>query len=112
MLQRIDDYLIHITVVFTGRTVDAQEAARLGLVTRVCDDPMAEATEMAKQIASKSPDAISRDKKLLEGAWRSGPASGLILEEKLQREVMGSPNQIEAIMANFEKRDPKFSDRK
>jgi len=98
-------------LVFTGRTVDAAEAAQLGLVTRVCDDPMAEATEMAKLIASKSPDAISRDKQLFEGAWRAGAASGLILEETLQREIIGGPNQIEAVMANFEKRDPKFSDR-
>jgi len=98
-------------LVFTGRTVGAAEAAQLGLVTRVCDDPMAEATEMAALIASKSPDAISRDKKLLEGAWRAGAASGLIMEETLQREIIGGPNQLEAVKANFEKRDPKFSDR-
>ena len=98
-------------LVFTGRTVEADEAAKLGLVTRVCDDPKAEAAEMAALIASKSPDAISRDKILLEKAWRAGPASGLILEETLQREIMSGPNQIEAVMANFEKRAPKFSDR-
>jgi enoyl-CoA hydratase/carnithine racemase len=98
-------------LVFTGRIVKAAEAAELGLVTRVVDDPLSEATEMARVIASKSPDAITRDKRLLESAWRAGPAQGLIIEETLQRELMGGPNQIEAVMANFEKRDPKFSDR-
>ncbi len=43
---------------FTGRVVAAKEAAESGLVTRVVDDPSAEATEMARLIASKSPDAI------------------------------------------------------
>jgi enoyl-CoA hydratase/carnithine racemase len=96
---------------FTGRVVEAKEAAGLGLVTRVVDDPLAEATEMARLIASKSPDAISRDKRLLESTWRAGPAKGLIIEETLQREIIATPNQIEAIMAVFENRDPKFSDR-
>jgi len=96
---------------FTGRIVKAAEAAELGLVTRVCDDPMEEARKLATVIASKSPDAISKGKQMLEGAWNAGAASGLLLEETLQRDVMGKANQIEAVMANFEKRDPKFEDR-
>ncbi|WP_028314575.1 crotonase/enoyl-CoA hydratase family protein [Desulfatibacillum aliphaticivorans] len=96
---------------FTGRIVEAKEAAELGLITRVVEDPLAEATEMAKLIASKNPDAISRDKQLLESAWRAGAAKGMLIEESLQREIIATPNQIEAVMAEFEKRDPKFSDR-
>ncbi len=98
-------------LVFTGRVVDAAEAAELGLVTRVCNDPMAEAKGIAAVIAGKSPDAISKSKQMLEEAWRAGAASGLLLEEKLQRDVLGKPNQIEAVMANFEKRAPNFKDR-
>ena len=98
-------------IIETGRVVEAKEAAELGMVTRVVDNPLSEATEMARLIASKSPDAISRDKRLLESAWRAGPAKGLIIEETLQREIIATPNQIEAIMAVFENRDPKFSDR-
>ncbi len=96
---------------FTGRIVEAEEAARLGLVTRVCADPLAEAETLAKVIASKSPHAIAADKKLLEETWRSSAAEGLKLEESLQRELIGSPNQIEAVMSNLEKRTPTYKGR-
>ena len=81
------------------------------MVTRVCDDPLAEAMEMAKVIAGKSPDAIVSDKKLLETAWHASAEEGLKLEESLQRALISSPNQVESVMANFENRPPKFKDR-
>jgi hypothetical protein len=34
------------------------------------------------------------------------------LEETLQRSIIGSPNQMEAVKANFENREPDFKDRK
>src|SRR4051795_3909894 len=43
---------------FTGRVVSGSEGAVLGLVTRVADDPLAAALELAEQIAARSPDAI------------------------------------------------------
>ena len=95
---------------FTGRVVSGTEAQTLGLVTRVCEDPLAEALAMAREIASKSPDAIRRGKRLLEDSWHADAAVGLGLEASLQGELIGSPNQLEAIKANFEKRAPAFAD--
>jgi enoyl-CoA hydratase/carnithine racemase len=95
---------------WTGRIVGAKEAAELGLVTRVCDDPLAEAFASARAIALRSPTAIRFGKQLLETAWRAEPEVGLKLEERLQLALIGSPNQTEAVRANFEKRDPKFED--
>jgi enoyl-CoA hydratase/carnithine racemase len=97
---------------WTGRIVSAKEAAELGLVTRVCDDPLAEAFASARAIALRSPEAIRYGKQLMETAWHADPETGLKLEEKLQLSLIGSPNQTEAVKANFEKRDPKFSDPK
>ena len=97
-------------LLFTGRIVDAVEAHHLGLITRVCDAPLVEALKMANEIAQKSPDAILAGKSLLEKAWHSLPEDGLRLEEKLQKSLLGSPNQVEAIKANFEKRAPEFQD--
>lgn len=95
---------------FTGRIVQAEEARALGLVTRVSEDPLAHATTLAHEIASKSPDAIRLGKQLLEASWHADEATGLALEAKSQGRLIGSPNQTEAIRANFEKRAPKFED--
>ena len=96
---------------FTGKIVSSEEAVRLGLITRMCDDPRGEALELARKIATKSPQAVAAGKRLLDKAWHGDTKEGLLLEESLQRTLIGTPNQIEAVMANFEKRTPHFIDR-
>jgi enoyl-CoA hydratase/carnithine racemase len=95
---------------FTGRIVSGHEAAALGLVTRVADDPRAAALALAREIASKSPDAIRAGKQLLDRCGLLSVADGLRLEEQLQRNLIGSANQIEAVQANVQKRAPEFRD--
>ncbi len=56
-------------IVFSGRTIGAEEALALGLVTRVSDNALGEAKELAAQIASKSPHAIRSGKRLLNEAY-------------------------------------------
>ena len=82
---------------YTGRVVEASEALELGLVTRLAADAGAEARVLAAEIAEKSPDAIRRIKRLAAEAWGHPPAEALRLEEELQREVIGTPNQIAAV---------------
>ena len=95
---------------FSGRVVTGKEAVELGLATRVNDDPRAAALELAREIAAKSPDAIRAGKRLLRDAWLGTPAEGLALEESLQRGLIGSTNQVEAVASNLEKRAARFSD--
>jgi len=95
---------------FTGRVVSGEEAVALGLATRVAEKPLDAALEMAREIASKSPDAIRSGKKLFEESWLGSRRDGFALEESLQRGLIGSPNQIEAVQANMEKRAPRFRD--
>jgi enoyl-CoA hydratase/carnithine racemase len=95
---------------YTGRIVDADEAARIGLVTGVVDDPLASATAIAHEIAGRSPDAIRAIKTLVNAAWRDDPAPLLRLEAELQLAVMAGDNQKEAAAANAEKRPPVFRD--
>ena len=66
--------------------------------------------ELAQEIASKSPDAIRASKKLLNKSVLSGLEEGLKLEESLQKTIIRKPNQVEAVMANMEKRSPNFKD--
>jgi enoyl-CoA hydratase/carnithine racemase len=89
-----DDVARELT--FTGRIVDAERALALGLVTRLSDDPRAEAMELASEIASKSPDAIRSAKRLLGEAPGAGARRGLALEAELQRALIGSPGQLAA----------------
>lgn len=95
---------------FTGRVLSGSEAQSLGLVTHVSDDPHAAAMALAAEIASKSPDAIRHGKALFEQAWHADERVGLELEAQLQTELIGTPNQTEAVKANFEKRAPQFKD--
>ncbi|HVU04829.1 MAG TPA: crotonase/enoyl-CoA hydratase family protein [Polyangiaceae bacterium] len=95
---------------FTGRVVSGTEAHALGLVTRIVDSPREAALTAAHEIARRSPHAIRATKKLLNESFVGGVAEGLRLEEALQRTLLGSPNQMEAVMANMEKREPVFVD--
>ncbi len=95
---------------FTGRVLSGTEAKELGLVTHVTDDPLTAAMTLAREIAGKSPEAIRFGKQLLEASWHADPAVGLALEQELQAKLIGSPNQIEAVKANFENRAPVFRD--
>jgi len=96
---------------FTGRIVDGHEAVALGLATRVSERPYDDAMDLARTIASKSPDAIRASKRLLnETARELGVAEGLQLEAELQKTLLGKPNQIESVKANLEKRAPRYQD--
>jgi enoyl-CoA hydratase/carnithine racemase len=95
---------------FSGRVLSGVDAKALGLVTDVAADPLDRAMALAREIASKSPDAIRAAKRLLETAWHADPATGLDLEQHLQASLIGQANQVEAVKANFEKRAPMFKD--
>lgn len=92
----------------TGRIVEAGEAVRLGLGAGIAEDVHAAAHELAREISAHSPDAVRAAKRLLDESWHADPARGLELETALQRELLFSPNQVEAVTARFEKRAPRW----
>ena len=102
-----DDILRELT--YTGRIFSAQEAMAYGLATRICDDPLAAAFEVAREIAGKSPDAIRAAKRMLNNL-AADPGPALLAESVEQQKLLGSANQTEAVRANIEKRAPRFAD--
>ena len=102
-----DDVLRELT--YTGRIFSAQEAMSYGLATRICDDPRGAAFEVARDIASKSPEAIRAAKRMLNNLARD-PGPALLAESVEQMRLMGGANQREAVRANIEKRAPRFAD--
>ncbi len=95
---------------FTGRIVEGTEARELGLATHVTDQPFEKAMETAALIATKSPDAVRADKKLLNQAVLGTIDEGLLLEENIQKTLIGRSNQLEALLSVMEKRDPDFGE--
>jgi len=95
---------------YTGRVVGGAEAVELGLATHLADAPREAAFELAREIAGRSPDAVRAAKRLFDASGVISVAEGLRLEEELQRGLLGQPNQVEAVRANAEKREPRFRD--
>ena len=93
---------------FTGRIFSGEEALQIGFATRLSADPLAEALQMAHEIAGKSPDAIRAGKRLLNAAMSQSAAELLMAESVEQKALIGSANQAEAVKANIERRAPRF----
>ena len=105
-----DDHARELT--YTGRIVSGTEAVALGLATRVCADPLAEARAMAQALAQRNPSALRADKRLMNASSQvlaDSAAALLQAESDEQVQLMGKPNQVEAVRANLEKRAPVFS---
>ncbi len=103
-----DDVLRELT--YTNREFSGAEAHALGFVSHLSDDPLAKAMELANTIAAKHPQAIRGAKRLCNAIGFISDADLLLLETEEQLKVMRTPNQIEAVMANMEKRSPVFVD--
>ncbi len=110
LLPRLVGLDIAKELTFTGRMVSGTEAVAIGLATRVCDDPRAEALQTAHDIASRNPEAVQGAKALLNQAGLVSLREGFAAEEQLIRRLIGSPNQIEAVKAYFEQRRAVFND--
>ncbi|HZZ67967.1 MAG TPA: crotonase/enoyl-CoA hydratase family protein [Phenylobacterium sp.] len=103
-----DDVARELT--YTGRIFGGEEAVAMGLATRVCADPRADALALAAEIAGKNPHAIRAGKRLLNLMAEGDQHAILLAESKEQGALIGSPNQVEAVMANLQKRNPQFAD--
>ena len=95
---------------FTGRMVEGPECVELGLATSVSETPYDDAMAMARDIASKSPDAVRGAKRLLNDVGALSTADAFAAERLEIGALFGTHNQKESIKAYFEKRDPVFID--
>lgn len=109
-LRRLVSLDVAKRLVLTGERVSGTEAVALGLATFLDEDPVARATAVAEQIAAQSPDAVRAAKRLLNDAALVPVADGLAAEVAAAAALVGTPNQVEAAVARFEKRAPQFAD--
>ena len=103
-----DDVVRELT--YSARSFSGTEAVGFGFATRTAADPLAEALALAREIAARSPDAIRSAKRLFNLNGNLDLAEILRAESREQGPLIGSPNQIEAVRANLERRAPLFID--
>lgn len=110
LLRRLvrDDVARELT--YTGRVFSGEEAGRLGLATRVCADPRAEALVLAHEIAARPPKAMRAAKRLLDLAVDGDPKAILLAESREQAALIGAAEQVEAVQARLARRTPVFED--
>jgi enoyl-CoA hydratase len=95
-------------LIFTGRTVDADEALRIGLVNGVHDPVLDKALEVAALLASKSPVALRLMKALANRALGGDHEANLEAEAEMFGELFSSDDAKEGMTAFVEKREPVF----
>ena len=97
-------------MILTARMMDAAEAERANLVSRVfpADQLVAEAIKIADKIASLSPVAVSMAKQAVNRAFETTLVEGVRYERALFLSLFGTPDQREGMAAFVEKRKPMF----
>jgi enoyl-CoA hydratase/carnithine racemase len=110
MLSRLVRPDVAKELTFTARVISGREAFELGLATHLSDTPHADAMELAREIAGRSPDAVRGAKQLFNRLVNAGAAEQFAEERRVIGSLIGRPNQVESVMANFEKRAPVFVD--
>ena len=103
-----DDVIRELT--YTGRIFTGAEANEMGFVTHLSETPYEDAMNLAQLIAEKSPSAVQTAKALYNRIADGSDADALLAESELQETLMGSKNQIEAVMAGLQKRVGDFID--
>ncbi|MEV6522333.1 enoyl-CoA hydratase [Longispora sp. NPDC051575] len=97
----------------TGRMMDAEEAERAGLVSRIvpAEDLLTEAVAVAERIAAMSAPAARMVKEAVNRAFESTLAEGLLFERRLFHATFATEDQSEGMAAFVAKRPPRFLDR-
>ena len=98
-------------LIYTGRTVDAEEAARIGLVNELADPVLDRALEVARELAAKSSVALGLAKRLCNLTLGVDHAGGLAAEADEFGALFGSEDAKEGLTAFVEKRAPAFTGR-
>lgn len=97
-------------MILTGAIIDAEEAHRIGLVSKVTapGELMQAVREMAKTILKKGPLAVRLAKLTIQSGFETDQKTGLIIEKLAQAVLLTTEDKREGTTAFLEKREPRF----
>jgi len=101
---------IAMEMVLNNRTLSADEALRFGLINRVTpvESCLAEALQLAAQIADRAPFAVQFGKEAVDNALESSLTEGLAAERRAFYTLFATEDQKEGVAAVIEQRDPNW----
>ena len=101
-----------LEMIMTGRTVDAEEALRIGLVNRLIDgDPLAQGIAYAREFTGHSLPVLGFAREAVQRALATPLGEGLKIEADLSTLAFQTRDSVEGMGAFIEKRKPRFEDR-
>ena len=105
-------YKLAYQLAIEAEKIPASRCLELGLANKVVpsEDLLTETKAWATKLAQRSPQALSQTKKIMRMADDNDYEEIFSTEAKIQNQLIGSPDNKEAVMAFFEKRPPKFQD--
>lgn len=100
-------------MILTGRFMDAEEAERSGLVSRIFPTKsfMDEVMVVAEKIAEKSALSVRYAKEAVDRSYETTLAEGLLFERRVFHALFATEDQKEGMQAFMEKREPQFRDK-
>jgi 2-(1,2-epoxy-1,2-dihydrophenyl)acetyl-CoA isomerase len=100
-----------LRILLTNPTLDAEEAAAIGLITDVVDDDAlsSEAARIADDLAAMPPLALSATKRLVWAGVGAPVEARLAEESRVVSELSGTADALEGLRAVIERRAPKFT---
>lgn len=94
---------------YTATPVDADKAEAWGLITEQAEDPLGAAMDLARSLTHKSPAALRVAKRLIALAESGASDEDVLMAESVEQAgLMGTPEQLEVVAAQMQKRPPNF----
>jgi enoyl-CoA hydratase/carnithine racemase len=100
-------------MILTANPIDAEKALRIGLVTNVLEgrDLLPKCIELAETIASRAPRSVRHAREAIQRGLDLQLAEALRIEQSLADPLRGSDDNVEALAAAKEKREPRWTGR-